>query len=385
MLVKFFSLVSLMALCCQTAIASENKIAFKGVIRMDQATFNETTEEGESPVFSSGANLRSLTLYLNSDIDEDWKLYLDLVFKDSASMDMAFLEYKGLNNASLLIGQVPSPFCLEQSYSTSWLPFLEKSIAASTFSPCIGAGMAYTRWSDQYAMRFALTQPPYTSFLKDPDYGNDRWGGSFRTTYVPVNTPGHVVQLGLSGAYQDIARTMSFSSYPEIRGRNTPKLLNTGKMGAKNYNMVALEGAYQQERLKVSGEYYRAQVERRNTPEEQKNNFDGYSMQAEYFLTNHFSKYNFKLGNFGAPSSFPAWQVAVRRSYLNLEDKDIHGGQETNHSASLIRYLSSNMKLTLTYVHAAITPATTEGSSVLADQRKDKMLHSLGMRWQVLF
>lgn len=92
--------------------------------------------------------------------------------------------------------------------------------------------------------------------------------------------------------------------------------------------------------------------------------FQGGYVEALYFLTGETQPYVKREGTFGRvlPRSdysikkgdlsggIGAWQVGVRFSYLNLNDKAIQGGQVYDWTVGLNWYLNPNMKFQLNYI-----------------------------------
>jgi phosphate-selective porin OprO/OprP len=351
------------------------------MLSLDQIYIHETTEKGDRKDYPSGANLRAAELGLSIPITKDWDVTLDLSLPGVQHIDFAYLSYKGFTNTSLFIGQVPSPFCLERQESLKWQPFLEKSLATNTFAPCIGPGVAFGQWFEHVSYRASLVQAPYGMFASEQDnQGSDQWGGTFRGSYVPSKTVGKVIQLGGAISYQQLNKSMEYAVGPEFRARYTPKLISTsarsGKIQSGHYEMASLEAAAQQGSLQGSAEYFISRV-----PRSEANlaalHFYGYHAQVNYFLTPHIRQYKFENSNFGAPKvSDTAWQVAYRLSHVNLNDQQIHGGKETNHTVALSYYLNASMKITGNYIRALILTG--------GDQRK-KDLDVLGVRWQTVF
>jgi phosphate-selective porin OprO/OprP len=92
--------------------------------------------------------------------------------------------------------------------------------------------------------------------------------------------------------------------------------------------------------------------------------YHGGYVQALYFLTGEHQEYDKHEGVFGrvVPKenyhlkkcddhfSLGAWQVGVRFSYLDLNDKAIQGGQVYDWTVGLNWFLNPNMKFQLNYI-----------------------------------
>jgi phosphate-selective porin OprO/OprP len=84
-----------------------------------------------------------------------------------------------------------------------------------------------------------------------------------------------------------------------------------------------------------------------------------------YFLTGEHRKYNPSIGIFTGVDPQPSlnfkkgeWgvlELAVRHSYVDLNDGDIRGGQESNFTAGLNWYHNRNIRIMFNYTHAYLT------------------------------
>ena len=79
-----------------------------------------------------------------------------------------------------------------------------------------------------------------------------------------------------------------------------------------------------------------------------------------YFFTGESMHYNFPRGEFANIShidnkKFGAWQILARVSYLNLNDKDIYAGKETNATIGLNWYVNKFVTLKADYIRIMAT------------------------------
>jgi phosphate-selective porin OprO/OprP len=87
--------------------------------------------------------------------------------------------------------------------------------------------------------------------------------------------------------------------------------------------------------------------------------FDGFYVQASYFLTDEHHNYKPSAGafsrvkpkeNFSFGGGPGAWEVAVRYSELDLDDR-LDGGEVDDITAGLNWYLNPNTRLMWNYIH----------------------------------
>jgi phosphate-selective porin OprO/OprP len=90
--------------------------------------------------------------------------------------------------------------------------------------------------------------------------------------------------------------------------------------------------------------------------------------QLGYFLTGEHRPYDRALGqidrvkpftNFfrvrsdhGVASGWGAWELATRLSYIDLNDKDVHGGELVDVTAGINWYWNPYTKVVFNYIHA---------------------------------
>jgi phosphate-selective porin OprO/OprP len=93
--------------------------------------------------------------------------------------------------------------------------------------------------------------------------------------------------------------------------------------------------------------------------------FSGFYAFASYFITGESRAYipseasfgrvkpknNFGLKSGSGPG---AWEVALRYSYVDLNDEDVQGGEENNVTAGLNWYLNPNVRIAFNYIFAHV-------------------------------
>jgi phosphate-selective porin OprO and OprP len=333
------------------------KVEISGYVKLDQV-YNpaDNLKETSKQTFSDGALLRDAAINFYSPLSENISFNLEFNIA-KPGIGTTFIEYSGIKNTSILIGQVPSPFCLATANGSKYISFLEADMGSSAFKPCIGPGTKFSHWSDNWALSFALRQAPYgTSAIgwekeneSRQDY--DRFGGSFHFNAAPIHEVGdHVLHLGGSYSFQAIAKTTKFKSNLEFKTREDYNLLETKYIDATNYQVYGPELAYQYGPLHIEAEYLRNSV----SSEKEKNpNFSSWYAQANYTIFGGNKSYKLKDGKFGAPQGDKdALQLGGRISHLNLNDKEIEGGEATNYTLSLNYYINSQIKVATNYIYS---------------------------------
>jgi phosphate-selective porin OprO/OprP len=113
--------------------------------------------------------------------------------------------------------------------------------------------------------------------------------------------------------------------------------------------------------------------------------YHGGYVEVLYFLTGEYQEYVKREGVFGRVvplnnygwkkgegcNGFGAWQVGVRFSYLDLNDKGIQGGQVYDWTVGLNWFLNPNMKVQFNYIlehrdQPGVTPGLINGLGMRA-------------------
>ena len=91
--------------------------------------------------------------------------------------------------------------------------------------------------------------------------------------------------------------------------------------------------------------------------------FDGYYVQAGYYLTDDYRRYKTSAGAFdrqkpndpwGKEGGRGAWEIAVRVSSANLTDAGVAGGEEDNFTLAVNWYANPATRLMFNYVRADV-------------------------------
>jgi len=373
-------------------------VKLSGVIRLDETAFMGSYRDkaaylpngaaaGTTPSkITNGALVRVIETYLDGGLGENWEYTFSLSYGGGQSTKVTvsdtWLSYTGLmENNQVYVGRVPGNwFGLDSANSTSWNPFLERSMQANAFYPGDGLGAMTDFWWENGGVVFIAFQPDQNSNRANSvnpganttaTYGaRDRWTGVARATVSPVHTPGDVWHFGVSGGWREVlssyngaatAQGISYSSGPSARSRGTNSsdgLLSTGATQANNARLFNVEAARQWGAFMLEGEYTTAFVHRVN------NNlgtlrFDGWNLQTRYLLTGEHHAYDVRDGNFGTviPNAhYGAVEVVARYDFLNLNNKDVRGGTEHDVSVGLNWFVSQQIRVSANYIRASIHP-----------------------------
>jgi phosphate-selective porin OprO/OprP len=235
---------------------------------------------------------------------------------------------------------------------------------------------------------------------------SDRAGGALRLTFAPVHTCDTVYHLGVMGRYQSMNHQVSgapirqsnlFETTPEARARQTGRLVNTGNIRGRSYNVVNGEALAMWGPAMIEGEFYQANVQRVptatdvNGPTRGNPRFQGWHVEAAYVLTGEHREYDFATGTVRNPKpcgQAGAWEVAARYSFVNLVDKNIDGGSEHNATLGLNWFVNNHVKVSANYIRAKIHPTgATAGTPLVVSSTNlsKRELDIFGLRFSVAF
>ncbi len=302
-------------------------------------------------------NLRRLRVDATVDVGDDWTAKFDAdIGGISTGLRNVWLAYKGIDDVTLRVGNLTTPFSGERQKSSNHLKFLERSLAAA-LAPGFRAGGAVTYSGDNIALTAAYVENPIDA---DDDRQPREDGNSFvgKIVWAPRKERGRTVFVAAAIDRRDL------NAGAETRVRSTPefglsfaRLVDTGNLDdVKSYVNLAIEAGYADGPFAINGQYLRRfnNAAALGDPE-----FSGGSIEAAYVLTGERQRFNLASGSFGAVRPTGKWgavEIAARVSFLDLEDGSVTGGTEKNFTAGANWYIGRNIKIALNYIHAEADP-----------------------------
>ncbi len=276
------------------------------------------------------------------------------------------------------IGNIKEPFGLERLISSRYLTFMERSFSQDAFlAPSnngFAPGLLIWNWAENRRMTYAaglfknVQYSPYAFGV-----GNGAYSADGRFTFLPyydaASNGRYLVHMGLGGSYRgnDFGAVKyrargSLRNGPDVLN---PVLANTGTIPSKAEIIIDPELMIIWGSLRIQAEYtvsYATQA--RNSLGQSIGTafFDGYYVEAAYFLTGEHRLYDYQKGLVGRVIPYEnaafvqgangrpvflrgAWQVAARYNELNLNNKGINGGRLQDVTLGLNWFLNPNMKI----------------------------------------
>ncbi len=277
--------------------------------------------------------------------------------------------YIGLKDVGPLgtvrVGHMKEPFSLEAQTSSKYLAFMERSLVA-TFSPVRNTGFAAhnTALDKRILWQAGVFKDTNDSAFSFDDDGMWNLGG--RLVGVPLyeDDGEKVVHLGFSYSHQFRGGSDFMLRYQQQPASHlAPHLADTEEAIPTNgINLINPEIAVVWGPASFQAEYVRSFV---NGDDGMRNStFWAAYAQLSYFLTGEHRNYKFGSGSFGRvkPSAnfnpmngdWGGFEVAVRYSYLDLNDKLVRGGKIWDITAGINWYLFPNTRFSLNYVHSEL-------------------------------
>lgn len=353
--------------------------------------------------FSNGTELRRGRLSLAGTVYKDWDYKFEADFAgttqggttNTVTVTDAYARYNGFAPVSLTAGNFKVPFSLEAVSSAKYLTFMERGLPFSFLRLRLLGAMASAN-GDNWTASAGL----FGDGVTDQNSDDEGLTGAARFTFAPILKPDRLLHVGASGLVREppdnstspFKETIQFRSKPESDiisdalttcttvtktntvalgcnpksfggrsgfGRSSGRLVDTGNIGG-SVNYAALggfEAAAMYGPFSLQGEYVLTSVDRDAGGDL---SFNGYYVYGSLFLTDDSRNYNGGKGTFEViqpkrpfhlrGDGWGAWELALRFSGIDLNDKDIHGGNEQDLTAGLNWYPNSFVRLTANYV-----------------------------------
>ena len=347
------------------------KLRIGGRIQNDWGFFSEDSElKAVNGSIQNGTEFRRARLYVSG------TLYDRFAFKaqyDFAGDDVDLKDvYIGLNKipyvGQLRVGHIKEPFSLEESTSSKYGTFLERSLA-SAFGPGRNVGIRLSNQAFNDRMSWAVGV-----FRHTDDFGEDMDDGGYSVTARITGLPWYadggrkLVHLGIAYSHRN-PDSFRLRQRPEAHLIPT-SFVDTTTFATDSAQLFGAEAALVYGPFSAQAEFNYANVDAATGGNR---DFHGYYAQASYFLTGEHQPYNQSDGSFGriqpkrnfgwGENKGPgAWQLALRYSSLDLDDGPILGGEEMNFTAAVNWHLNRNVRVMFNYVHADIDHAAYDGN-----------------------
>ncbi|MFK7777734.1 MAG: porin [Gimesia sp.] len=365
-----------------------------GFLQIDSAGFDQSADSvTEFGVISNKTAVRRARLALIGDLAQDigYKLDVDFAAAGHPSARDVFIDFNNHPIADrLVIGNTKVPFQLEALTSSKDFTFAERA-PFFTFAPFRQIGI----WADgsfqdeMGTWSIAGFRVGKGGFVLN--HSDDGHGFAARSTALHwyEDDGRYLLHTGINYSYiqpfdkfvrYDAKLSFFTNQEPGIISPGVPLLVDTGKISADGVNLFNYELAGTIGWLNYQSELTYALVDQIGGPP--LIFYGGYG-QIGWFLTGESKPYNRKTGVYGSvvpdknviDGGLGAWELALRGTYLNLNDKNIAGGRLKTMEFGLNWYLSQHLSMKFDYVRGLIKNSTTNNVAI----------RTFGARLQIIY
>jgi phosphate-selective porin OprO/OprP len=268
------------------------------------------------------------------------------------------------------IGNMKEPFSLDELTSSRFRTFQETSLPTYAFAPGRDIGLLTGGTAKNGRVIWAgglfLNTGSLSTVGDTKDEISEAAGLNLtaRVTGLPwyMDEGRRLLHLGLGYSRQfRNDETGTAKSYPESR-LTDDKLVDTGDFSTDGNDLIGVEAALVHGPLSLQGEFMLKTVNGSGNPV-----LWGFYGYGSWFLTGEHRNYDTSNAVFRAvkPKRSPpwkkgwgAWELALRLTYIDLNDGDLMGGKERNVTAGLNWYLTEHYRFMFNYINVRVTDRT---------------------------
>lgn len=343
----------------------------------------------------NGVNARRARIGLLGTFARDWDFGIVLDGGGSqdgqATLNNAFVGYKGIKGLVIEGGYMDVPYTLDEATSSNNITFMERA-TPQVLATDIGAGDNRAAFGARAFDKWWWTG----AYLTGPTTGYDHstrvpYGMTARAIVVPFNNDIGTLLVGGDVLYQfdtggaPNVNQLRLRDRPEVRIDPT-RILDTGNINnVEHARVLSAEIGGALGSFNFQGEYFDYMIGRRALTDL---HFTGGYVQASYILTGETRKYSTSSGAFGGVNpknpftpggGWGAWEIAARYSTVNLNDGLVLGGKQSNMTLGLNWYVNSNMRFMLNWINGKVERNNLAGVDTGAKY------NAVAMRAQVAF
>ena len=302
-----------------------------------------------------GVQLRRARLAIKTVLWGDWYAEADVNFAEEiVAMKDAFLRYDNLFHRTgyVRVGNFKEPFGFEETTSSRYLLFMERSQGFDGFVPGRKMGLEVGHFAPSYRVAAGMFGPDVTVY--ETEAKDMTWNATGRASWNGLRTDRSVLHLGLAGSWrqpQFASGSLRFRTRNEYHVNNYKYLDTDNIAGVNRYGLAGGEAAYVNRRLRLQGEYASVSVMR--TAAYPDLAFSGGYVSASMFLTGDTHPYEWQDAEFGKVvprGKHGAWEVVSRYSMVDMSDHDVLGGESNALTVGLNWYANANVRIQANFV-----------------------------------
>jgi phosphate-selective porin OprO/OprP len=375
---------------------------------------------GAARDLNDGTNFRRARFGIDGKLFKDFDYALIYEFggsgaEDTGHIQEAWAQYNGLKPFRIRVGAFEPNIGLSAATSTSQMPFLER---ASSAEIARGVAAGDSRSAVQVAANGILGEgdsglaarwffstaatgntvgtfnSAASSFNVQPFGEQQAWIG--RIAFAPFHSTDWQAHFGLNMQYvfhpndatggTNPRYPVQLRDRPELRIDGT-RLIDTGAIDSRHITVYGGEAGLTVRNFLLEGEYFKYDIERRNTTATPLGNpdFDGWYVQGVWVITGEPRPYNPAEARFDAPKmaynfnpsagTWGTWELGARYSEVNLNWNDgafgratptggVRGGEQKIATIGLNWYLNPDIRLMLDYSHVQVDRLNAAGADI---------------------
>lgn len=342
------------------------KIKLGGRIQYDVMFINQNNSLNNYFDAENGTEFRRARMYTSGTIYNNIKFKFQVDFAPGkVVIKDAFIQLTkipGIEN--IRIGHMKEPFGMEMMSSSNFITMMERSLTNQfDFDRSLGIML----FNQHFNKRFSWAAGYFFPSLNQGSYSGDEYHITLRVAGLPVYKDKgkyRVLHMGLAYSYQfHNNKEFAYKARPEAH--LAPKYVNLTIDELNRLNSMKAEFALVFGQIAFQSEYTLVGViPSSNSGLTESNYFvDAFFGIVSWFITGEHKNYNPSKTafdrikpkkNFGKGGA-GAFELAVRYSYINLNDKkDLSGGYMNDFTAGLNWYLNPATKFTLNYVYSDV-------------------------------
>ncbi len=294
--------------------------------------------------------------------DLDFKLIMDFSEGEAEILLLRF-RYTGFENGpKIKFGRIREDISLDALTSSKHLALIERSSYANTMSPFFRYGVSAYQSFDS-GLRYAVGVYNNDAFGSDGDDESSNLSLSYssRLTWSHVPAQGNVFHVGawhslreMDGDILNAAFARGEIREPEVRLVNYAAGGDTAAVD--QINQYGVELGWQKDAFLLQAEYGEREIETENSASIlDGETYEGYYVQASYFLTGESRRYSKGSAKWSSPKGVRnAWEVAARFSSFDATS-DSQGTELETFTLGASYYLNPDVRFMLNYVHSEVS------------------------------
>ncbi len=341
------------------------KIKFGGRVQFDVMNIYQNPSLSEDFEAQNGAEFRRIRLFSSGTLygNIKYKLQFDFSTGDAGVKD-AYIEVvkiPGIGN--FRAGHFKQPFGLEMQTSSKYATFMERGLT-NAFTP--ERDLGFMIYNKHFNKRFAWFAGYFFPTGNVGKYLGDQYRLTARVSGQPLYKPdGRFTVLHLGIAYEDqFQHNLEFSYSQRPETHLAPKYVKLKVDAVKRADVFAGELAFVSGPFSIQGEYMTSRVAPSDTSiaEHSIYNYSALYGLFSWFITGEHRNYSQGKACFGritpkknlGKGGAGAWELAIRFSHIDLNDKDMNGGAMTDFTFGVNWYLNPATRFSFNYIYSDV-------------------------------